>query len=555
MERIPACMLDACPTFPQIVRSMTAQSRVITVRAMLVLALIVGAVSLCIRQCGQTQLSGQAPAPPAPTLEPLAHKNAPDLVREFDNRVLVSQDAQPDVIPSLITGLRVTVSNAEGGSIGSANLFVTRASTTWDGASDLAPQVESETWYSMTNLLGIALFRDLPTAEPLVVALKKSDQWEREAGTITLMPGRLLDFRIIVGAGVTINGVLRNQLGEPISGHHVQLIFDRRYACRYLSEYEEPIQQRTTDQLGRFLMEDVPAGTWLLGPAASPISDRSGLAVAVSSLASVIQLGGGDKVVNIVLTADCGLAIAGTVMEGGVPISSPMYVFATSADGRGVLDTRSSQAGEFVLGPIASGNYWLQARSFGDVSHADSDPVLTSPGSQRVVLEVKRGCDLAVRVYRADTGLSAPGTLTLVGTSVRGDPVRLVVAGGTGDYVFRGLSRGTYDLVAITPDGRAAVRRCVTLDSTNSVVEQTLQVEVGASLQIENMTAELADCQVLVAGILLDTLSIAPGCKRSLTVPVGTTSIRAMSDRLRTSPNTTVLEQGQFVIIAILETH
>ncbi|MCY1040499.1 carboxypeptidase regulatory-like domain-containing protein [Corallococcus sp. bb12-1] len=209
-------------------------------------------------------------------------------------------------------------------------------------------------------------------------------------------------------------------------------------------------QTATTDAQGRFALEGVPTGSYVLK------ASRTGYAT-VSQPVEVTE--GNDTLLTLLLGRYRGR------IEGQVRLSdsAPALGVAVALEGTDTATTTDSQ-GRFALEGVVTGTYSLVASKEGYTAVRQSVEVKAT-GSSSVTLSLTRHRGTLQGQVTLDGATQAPGvTVMLEGTSA------VTTSTSQGRFTLGGVPTGTYVLVA-TKTGYTTVRQSVevTQDATTTV--------------------------------------------------------------------------------------
>ena len=312
-----------------------------------------------------------------------------------------------------------------------------------------------------------------------------------------------------------------DQGGEPLRLHAIQLQKPRREGPRYLQTHETPISETRTDPEGRFVFEDVPAGSWLVGPAAmrepwDPSPGRFG----VAPLAHWIEVPEGARVLDITLEVHRGLYIHGVVQDtSGQPMKEEVRVTARPEGSSGYSSTRCSEHdGSFAVGPLQAGRYALSAPRF----NVESEVVLAEAGDEGVVLRVPEAAKGSISGVVIDGARERSGDAKVLLRPSEGSPGNKWWIGANGpEFAFDELPAGTYDIVARASDS-FGVRGGIALAAEEALEGIDVALHPAGRLRIR-FDAEDGSATLFIrsAGILVAQDWIGAGGRSLQIVPAG----------------------------------
>jgi RNA polymerase sigma-70 factor (ECF subfamily) len=317
-------------------------------------------------------------------------------------------------------------------------------------------------------------------------------------GPVRTTPGTTHEVDVILGRGF-IRGAVSWQDGKPAAGVVVRGTVRGRVSLT-----------AETDDAGRYEVGPFAAAEVNLNAAPDPDPVGAG-----ADTARVVVVVPGEDVasVNLVIPRR-DQRVSGVVLSPeGQPLSAiaigivrdertPVFrstVDALRADGN--YAALSDGTGAFVVPGLPPGTFTVWASK---AEHPDAEARRVRAGATGVRLKFLRGASLSGQAvdrsgepcgaYRLYLGRAAPADVPDFSTS------KDVPAGGDGTFSFSALAPGTYELLALTSDGRIGRLRDVTLTEGQS--REGLALVVGEGAQVSGR-AIVADTGLPLAGVWL----------------------------------------------------
>jgi protocatechuate 3,4-dioxygenase beta subunit len=390
--------------------------------------------------------------------------------------------------------------------------------------SDWWDMGEDPTWTRHSDASGLAVVGKLPPQAPLQLAIESRDRPRRlEAEPITLDPGERRRVEIRLGAGGTIAGRVEDSKGQAVLDLAIWRIAAEFPAPKRIESYETPAARTRTDAQGRFRFEDVPAGSWHVGPPSVSSWDESALtADAVAALAQPVGVEEGTVSSDIVIRIDRGLYLSGIVLDPDGQPAPEVSVSAHSQTAWEYLNEQTDDAGRFRIGPLTAGSYALQASGFGRGSHAPSESAIAEAGASELTLQLRVGASIRGRTLDA-AGRLRECKLMLV----REGEDSWTVTKSEGEFSFDGLLPGTYALNAQGSGGVCGRRAGLYLRAGTTLKGIDVVLERGALLRLtfdgEQPHAAYA---VFVDGTAFESDGLERGKEGTITVPAGEIEVR-----------------------------
>ena len=374
--------------------------------------------------------------------------------------------------PLAVLELRVTDASGAAG-IG----LRARVTSPWAGQGGSVARFlafDGEKWEGTTDARG-ACALELPPRESLTLELlAAAEPTPLRRESLRLEPGERRVLALSIGKGAVVEGRVVDAEATPQPALDVFLLPDSsrfdfyRYDER---DFERGSAFRTrSDADGRFRFEQVPPGTWWLGPGWKPGMDAEERSVGVPIEVRVVE---GGSIAPIELLVWSGRCIRGRIVgpDGETPPSIECTVEARSATFSAFAHVFFGD--RFLVGPLLPGSYRVQATSAN--GFADSEAVTAGDGED-VVLRLREGALLS-GVVLDEAGHRAPRAGITVTDSSRTD------WSGTDDdgaFQFRSVVPGECDLFA-DADGRVACLR-VTVDP--GVARTDLELRLGPAIPL-----------------------------------------------------------------------
>lgn len=327
--------------------------------------------------------------------------------------------------------------------------------------------------------------------------------------------------------GCTVRGLVIDQDDEPVASCTIWICSAREKAPVYLQFYlrERPTTQTVvTDEVGRFLFENVSPGTWWLGPAPDEEQDTR-QENPVAPLAQVVEIVEGQPDIELILRVDRGLFIRGRVV--GTSGEAPEHAFVVAREPERNLscsvDVQDGK-GSFVLGPMTDTLYVVTASGSG--GDTDSEPVVVRPSGDELVLRLRPGGTLSGRIVD-DDGNGVAGWVLCTTHDSPTDTQRTTVL-DDGLFSFEGLPPGVYDIAGEAYEGGLiGFIQPVEVRGGEAVTDLLVRVSPGGRVRVQHDGPEkgLWIC-VTQRGIVVDVEGVQPGSSDEVTAPVGVVVMR-----------------------------
>jgi len=391
-------------------------------------------------------------------------------------------------------------------------------------------------WSATTDETGVCTLADLPPEVALSLSVLDAGRVEFQAASpLTLEPGELRRWQHRRGGGIALFGVAIDEHRAAVGG--LELWLAGKDAAMGLSAEQHyfhaslaklVVQRTRTDNAGRFSFADVPSGEWLLGPAPATAGGGA-LAPAVAPLAQLIRVDAIAADQEVIVNVRSGLYVRGRVVrpDGSTGVSAMVY--AVCDEPAGTLWAQSQPDGQFSLGPFAPGELRLMAS--GTDGLADSEYVRVQAGSEEVLLQLRQAARL--QMFAVDAATSAPALARFYLRSrspVESLHMREMMdpSSAASGLEVNGLLEGTYDISALTSDGRVGVTREIRVSGDTPSAQAVVRVGASAKLRVR-LLGDSQPCQLEVEseGVFLWSFdAIRPGASKLVHVPAGAVSVR-----------------------------
>jgi hypothetical protein len=353
----------------------------------------------------------------------------------------------------------------------------------------------------------------------------------QEPAGLTLAPGETRELEWRIGSGCTLTGHVLDQNDSPVQRTRIWLAsgpFDSPF-CFDSSAERSVVNSTETDEGGRFVLEDVAPGKWLIGPApqreAWEPDDPQFVAPMVEQIAVADQ-----RSMEFTLHVDRGLYIRGEVVDVEGKRIAHGQVFARGDPGW--MHGSAGSEGTFAIGPLPKGTFTVQASGGG--WNMESGTVQARAGDSGVQLHLLRGGLVRGRVIDAQTGLACEaGVLFTQEGAGEHNSVDWDKSGKDGSFESSALNAGTYTLNAFTRDGRFAVRTGVGVAAGVETRDILLAVAPGGTLKLRLEGLEWSvDVRVTQDGVAVNEKSVdlAPGRTALVRAPAGKLVLEIRSD-------------------------
>jgi protocatechuate 3,4-dioxygenase beta subunit len=346
------------------------------------------------------------------------------------------------------------------------------------------PSVSQREWIQDADASGLCALEGLPPDVPFhVEVLRARRAVKKDLPSLSLHAGEVREVEWRLGSGCRLEGTVVDQAGEAVREQKLWLQRADRDAPKVFELFHsgEVVVETQTDSEGRFAFADVSPGSWWLGPAAERMDRDAPDPEAVAPMAEVVEIPEGLLRREILLRVHRGLYIRGQVLDPAGAPSPDTYVMGYTEAGAWGLSARSGSDGEFAVGPLVPGRYWLNARGW---THANSEPIEANAGDDGVILRLRAGGGLSGTIRDGATGAGCAGQLTVASCdSPEGWQMR--EAEKDGAFRFDGLTPGTYCIAARASGRRVGLLRNVSVLAGGELGDLVVTLVPGAGVRIK----------------------------------------------------------------------
>jgi hypothetical protein len=330
-----------------------------------------------------------------------------------------------------------------------------------------------------------------------------------------------------LGSGASIVGRVEERSGEPVAFCEIWRVAADVPLATLLQSYQKPVDTAATDRDGRFRFEDVPAGTWLVGPPqVSRWDAEARTADALCAVAQPVRVEPSSTQIDVVIRVDRGLYVSGTVLDAGDAAVQQCMVQLTMED-TGLFESGEPDAsGHFKIGPLPAGECSLQVGGWNG-KYAQTEPIRVRSGASDVVVRVHVGGSIRGRVIDASGQLR---DAELVFSRAGEDDGWMMTSAFDGKVEISGLLPGTYALSA-TSGGSFGMRGGLVVRMGEALENIDVLLEPGARLKLRyNGARAFASFEILAAGLLVGGDGLERGTTATHTVPAGEIEVRWRSN-------------------------
>ncbi len=325
------------------------------------------------------------------------------------------------------------------------------------------PHDENPGWSGTTDEDGRFRLNGLPgCVEVQLEVHRPDDHLAPEPIVLTLSPGEERKVDIILEAPVALLGTVIDQDGRAVGNLDLWVEHANSGTPVFFQASvfeEEPFARLKTDAEGRFRMDPALPGRWHIGP--PPIEYEMVISGNVwehrrrkappeakryAPFAELIEVRPEPTEQAVVLHVQRALFLKGTVVDPDGKAVAKSWVDCRS-DSFGVLDGAVSESdGSFVLGPLVTGSYFLQAQV--EEGLAPSDEVHAQVGDDGIVLRLRLpGASIRGRVHVEGASLDDVALLACRRSDRRLEET-FFGADADGRFEFKDLEPGVYDVIA-----------------------------------------------------------------------------------------------------------
>ncbi len=362
-------------------------------------------------------------------------------------------------------------------------------------------------------------FPRAPTGVPLEVTLRRADWKTLYRRLVILEAGERRELVARIRRGGRVVGSVLDQHGEPVRHQRVRLaLFADPRPCRAWSG-DHPAHVTATDDRGRFVLEGVAPGSWILG-----LHDPD---THIASTVHVVEVPEGVREQTVELQVDRGLSLEGLVLDARGEPAASRDVRARGSPGECALEAVTDGDGRFRIAPVPMDVYHLTACEH--QSHSCSDEVSAVPG-ESIVLRLNEGGGLLVSAHDGTTGEPRPVD------------VRLTSAGGTrGVYstqisaperILDGLKPGRYDVFVQAWNGDLGLAAGVVVQAGHRLPVDIL-LHPGAHLEVRCGRERPLLVRVLHSGAQMAEGTCSSDHAAHAVVPAGDVVVQAFESPTR----------------------
>ena len=381
-----------------------------------------------------------------------------------------------------------------------------------------------ETWEAATDAEGRVWIGELPAVVPLQVSIRAEGWPPREGGEpMVLEAGEQREHEFTLGAGTTLSGLLVDAGGTPIPRRTIWRDPAKTHQSGLFRKYHSPLEATETDEQGRFVFEQVPAGKWWIGPA--PGRGRS--ADDVPPQAQLVEVRGESAALEIVVRVHRDLYIRGRVLD---PHGRPAENVGVNArqEGGGYAKAVMSRGGAFSIGPLPAGLWVVSARNDGG-KYVPPDPMEVAAGSEPFEIVLLAAGSVRGTIVDGETRRGQPCSLKLLREGV---PFLKSEKCADGEFHVQGLRPGSYILMATTVDGRVGLRLGVLVTADQVTEDVQVELHPGSELDLRyDGDQEDLFCRVFSEGTAVQWASLQPGGSTRIVVPPGDLELRWRSSK------------------------
>jgi hypothetical protein len=392
-----------------------------------------------------------------------------------------------------------------------------------------------------TDAQGNVDFSQFPSNVPFCAEVRSTEHVLRDANPIFVAPGKAAAKVWRIGGQSTIFGRVVDQMDRPVID---QLLWISQRGINLSSRASRAFFDSTdsdlitdsvvTDKNGTFNVDGLGRGRWWIGIAplsTNLASDHQEAAQPIAPVAEAIDIDRDDARTDIVIRASRGAYIRGRMVDpDGNP--APGYVWAhgaTQGFSGSAYSTSSDTDGTFSIGPLELCEYFVNGDpdpfSERGTTLAPSIPLRVAPGEDVIRIELRRGGTIRPKAIRPDTGSEVVASFCLVSQV---SPHTTMGTGTFGestmeDSGFVGLIPGSYNIAAVTPDGRAGFVSGIVVGAAEIVDGVCVPVKPGARVRCSyrSIGMEMATVSIWVGSVYYGGASLDCGATEVFVVPCG----------------------------------
>lgn len=391
-----------------------------------------------------------------------------------------------------------------------------------------------ERWKSESGPDGRCAITKLPPNIPITLEIVQNGRvLRREADPLTLKPAEEREIELRIGSGCTLNGLVLDEGNHPVGRQEIWMLKPEFDAQTYFEPHRENdvVAKATTDAQGRFVLKDVLAGKWQIGPAAVRNHWDPPKEDALAPFGQTIEVGDRPSQ-DVTLHAYRGLYIRGVVVGPKNEPVAQCFVNGGQDENFPVLNTLSGKDGTFALGPLVPGTYALTAEGS---EHAPSELVRAEAGQRDVSIRLRAGGSLSGRVVDAQSGEGCAAELTITPQHLRSGAFGSGFTTGTkpdGSFDHPGLEPDLYGISARTADGRIGVLPDIAVLADAKSGDLVISVSLGGKLRLRYDGSKKAMLvEIMSRGVLVQfSEGIEPGQTVERRAPQGALVLNIRSE-------------------------
>ncbi len=414
-----------------------------------------------------------------------------------------------------------------------------------------------EQWHATLDARGSCVIDGLPAHVPLALEIHQEKKLlRREADPLEFEPGQVLERTWTIGGGARIEGRIIDQLNAPVAKHEVWLVKKTWEGEGYMAAYQgaTTTAKGTSDEQGRFVLEDVPIGSWWIGAAPNADVFAAPTASDVASRTQTLEVAS-SAAQSITLVVSRGLFVRGHVLSPDDKPVSGAFVTCTQDGNWYPGQTSTDDKGAFAVGPLAKGTCVLWANGSGDF--ADSEQVTAEPGQSDVVLPLRAAGKISGQVVDASTGKPCGATVHVSANHAGDSPDANELETETredGRFEIESLLPDRYQISFMTTDGRFASLSGIVVTAGQITDGLLVKVLPGARITVRyEGKSPNATFKIMNGSVPLSmTRGVVSGSSESVSVPSGRITIEyrpgAVGDRHTLTVDISVGETREVVL-------